>query len=154
MRFEERLKKNFDKRKDARRTELQQIVRDAFVAIFDEGGALDRYNELRRLDWATFDDDWPNRYDELTEDVIDAHIASLAELNLPLGSSSADGSLDDVRQRNRTLLLLAIERLRRLIGAWAVKDNATRQVPPAWSGAAEQLARDVMASGALDFRIF
>jgi len=35
LRFEERLKKSFDKRKDARRTELQQIVRDAFVAIFD-----------------------------------------------------------------------------------------------------------------------
>jgi len=59
LRFEERLKKSFDKRKDARRTELQQIVRDAFVAIFDAGDALDRYNELRRLDWVTFDDEWP-----------------------------------------------------------------------------------------------
>lgn len=153
LRFEERLKRNFDKRKDARRTELQQIVRDAFVAIFDEGVALDRYNELRRLDWVTFDDDWPNRYDELTEDVIDAHLASLAESNLPQGSSPADGSLDDVRQRNRTLLLLSVEHLRRLTGAWAAKDTATRAAPPAWSGAAEQLVRDVMTSGALDFRI-
>jgi len=87
------------------------------------------------------------------EDVIDARFASLAESKLPRGSSSADGSLDDVRQRNRTLLPLSVEHLRRLIGAWVAKDTVTRTTPPAWSAAAEQLVRDVMTSGALDFRV-
>ncbi|OAB13032.1 hypothetical protein AQ779_23520 [Burkholderia pseudomallei] len=153
LRFENRLIKEFDKRRAERLNELEGLVRDAFTKTFDESEPLDRYNELRRLNWASFDATWPDICDELTDSMIDARLTALVETHLPGGSSPADGRLDDVRQRNRTLLSSTVESLRRLTGAWAAKDPASRVVPPGWGSPAEQVIRDVMASGAFDFRI-
>ena len=152
LRFESRLKAQFEKRKEARRPELQQSVRDAFVDNFDQDENLSAYNENRRLDWAIFDDDWVEEFDELTDDLIDARIAKLAGDVLPESSAAGDAPLDIVRQRNRALLLPNIESLRLLTSAWVSKEEILRQLPQGWKQDVEQIAREVMSSGALDFR--
>lgn len=152
LRFEQRLRAMFEKRKEARRNELQVQVRDAFMGTFDSDGDLATYNELKRLDWATFDPDWPGLQDELTDEVIDARFTTQAARFLHSLSDSHGQALDEVRQRNRSIVLPVTERLRPIVAAWVDK-APSRLLPSAWNLASELLTRELMATGLLDFRV-
>ena len=151
LRFEARLREQFGKRLEARRGSLEQLVRDRFGAAYDGAGDFSSYNEARTLSWATFAEAWTDEFDELPDEVVDARIeeqlATLAGGVVPVPF----GPLDELRQRNRAVLLGAIERIRRVVAAWIAKD-ATRRMPPDFSLPVEQVARRVVASGVFDFR--
>jgi hypothetical protein len=152
LRFEQRLRTAFLKHKEATRNDLERKVRDAFMDIFFNGGDLSRYNELRRLDWVSFDPDWPDQLDELSDDIIDSWFARLASETLPVASAVPVLPLDDVRQQNRIVVLSEVEQLRPIVTAWVDKEQA-RHLPSAWKLTSELLTRELMGSGVLDFRV-
>lgn len=153
LRFEARLRAQFDKHKEGRRAELELRVRDAYVAAFDAGADLADYRRRRGLEDIVFDEAWADAFDTMPEAVIDAAIAT-ALATLPASATAADGPLETVRQANRAVLMAAIPALRRLVVAWADKPaQPERSAPPAWKGAQEEILRAVVGSGALDFRV-
>jgi hypothetical protein len=153
LRFEARLRSQFDKRKEARRQALEQTIRDAYVDVFDGGGELGDYIKQRGLEDLRFDESWPDTLDDLPEPVIDTAIEAFLVARLPTSSGAADGPLETVRAHNRTLLMGALAQARRVVVAWIDKQPQPKPAAsPSWLGAQEEILRAVVSSGALDFR--
>lgn len=153
LRFETQLRRTFAARVGERRSELEQRVRDSHLGAYDAGGPLAAYVTDRSLDWLTLEEAWIDERDELDNETIDARIDALFEARCaPAAGSAGLSGLEATRQHNRAAVVDAAETLRKLVLAWAAKDSATRAVPDVWRGKAEQIAREAMAAGALDFR--
>jgi hypothetical protein len=151
LRFERRLRDLFRARIEERRLELEQRVRDGFLSAFDSGQSLEHYVRLRTLDWITFEPEWIDRYDDLPVESADGQIEKACRDLLPPAGAPGE-PLEAVRQTNRATLGGAVEEVRRVVRAWVAADSAGRVLPSVWAGTAEQITRDALASGALDFR--
>jgi hypothetical protein len=151
--FEKDLRTTFAARVSERRAVLEERVRDAHLATYDAGEALADYASERKLDWLTFDEAWARDRDELDNATIDVRIEALFAARYT-SAPEVQGlvGLEATRQHNRAALVEAADRLRKLVSAWVAKDRTNRAAGPAWAGKAEQIARDAMATGALDFR--
>jgi hypothetical protein len=153
LRFDKELRRTFSGRVAERRAELEQRVRDAYLQTYDAGQPLTGYNTARALQWLTFDEAWLGKRDELDNTTIDVHIDALCATVLPVvGDDRTLSALDVIRHHNRSAVIQAADELRKLVGAWVAKDLGNRAADPAWRTNAEQIAREVMSAGALDFR--
>ena len=148
--FEARLREQYGKRKEGRRSELEQRIRDGYVDAFDAGDNLELYRRARTLDWATFDETWSDRLDGLPDETADDRIDRQLAGNLPISTGRCDETLDSVRESNRVFLVSRIETVRRLVAAWCTKRGQAIGTP--WSSTQEEVLRTAVSSGALDFR--
>jgi hypothetical protein len=148
--FEDRLREDFGSRIDERRAGLEAQVRDGHSARVAAGGALQPYREGLSLDWMIMPVQWASIYDETDDATIDAAIAEQVQARLGPGPFEAGEPLDRLRQANRQLLSASVDRLRRLMRAWAAKDPA-RTAPKIWESPADLLARAAVTSGTFDF---
>jgi hypothetical protein len=143
-----------------RRTELVQQARAGFLSAFDAGLELSQYVLARELTGLTADPAWAEEYLELSDDAIDAQIASWKE-TMPAAPVVPPwdqlGSLDERREQNRETLRRFADRFSALVPAWVGTHGKEDSVPlPALWGEAlsvkqrvVELARD---QGWLDFR--
>ncbi len=153
LRFEKQLRSTFAARLAERRGELEQKVRDAYLNDYDAKRPLTAYRVERGLDWVTIDESWIAARDELDNATIDAHIDALFAARYADSDTAAElAAIEPTRQHNRALIVESAETLRRLLLAWSAKDNTNRPVPGTWRERAEQIAREAMSTGALDFR--
>jgi hypothetical protein len=152
LRFEERLRRSFKDRIGEKQLEIQQRVRDAYFEKYDKGESLDDYMNDLGLNWISFLPEWIAFYAELPDDLIDQFVDEKIIEKLPNGGGHGGEPLETIRRRNRAELVRSANAYRRVIKAWCAKDQTSRMAPNCWSGATEQLARDAIASGYLDFR--
>lgn len=151
LRFEERLRQQFAKWVEAKRSALEQQIRDLFAGAYDRNADLAPYNEARALGWVRFDLTWTDRFADLAEDVIAARVEEQVRQLAGIGGPVTLEPVDDLRQRNRAVLQTALERFRRVVAAWAEKAPG-RQTVAELSLPVEQVARRVVAAGVFDFR--
>jgi hypothetical protein len=150
LRFDAALRRAFDDRIDEQRSSLARRVRDAHAAARLAEVKLDQYRAALTLDWVTFDETWPDEFDELDDATIDARIDLLASRALPTPTTAKGDSIDEVRQRNRATLSANLEAIRRVGAAWASKASG-RNLPSSWSAKPEALVREAIMTGAFDF---
>lgn len=150
LRFDAMLRSSFSDRIDELRPLLMQRVRDAYAASRLADVKLDLYRSALTLEWITFDESWLEEHDELGDATIDAHVEGLARKILPASTVETVASIDDLRQRNRTILAGEFEEIRHRAAAWASK-AAGRILPSSWSGKVEVLTREIIGTGAFDF---
>lgn len=148
--FSERLRRAFRDRVAERRRELEERVRDAHADAYDRGDALTAYLADLKLDWLQMPDAWGADRDDLEEAAVDAEIDRQLAARVPAGAGRGDDAVEDLRQANRADLAVALDCLRRLARAWCAKHKAA--LPAGLSAPSEQLVRQVVGSGALDFR--
>jgi len=149
LNFDDTLRRSFRARVAERRTELERVVRDAFMPTYDQRGALDGYVEDLKLEWLAVPAEWLGRYDEVSEETVDAAIdaQSLARFG---SVENAPADVEEVRQTNRATLGSALDRLRAVVRAWLAK--APDRQGPDWALPSDQLIRKAVAAGVLDFR--
>lgn len=152
LRFDAALRRSFEDRIDELRPALADRVRDAFAAARIEDIALAAYREALKLDWIMFDPAWIETQDELDDTTVDARIDTLVATTLPSHEGTAEGTVDDLRRRNRATLLGQIEAIRRVAAAWASK-AAERKLPGSWTAKSEVFVRDALATGAFEFLV-
>jgi len=153
LHFEAELRRSFTARVLERRPALEQLVRDAFLDAYDAGEPLTTYLSDRGLDWLSFDPAWVEDRAELDNATIDAHLDATAAARLTTSQNAGTLSgLEATRQHNRALIVETAETLRKLVLAWAAKDPANRSASTVWRGKAEQIARETLGTGVLDFR--
>ncbi len=148
--FADALKRSFQDRVRERRVDLERTIRDARIAEFDEDRSLAAYASDIGLDWLTMPAGWTLTRDEVGEVELDRAID--AQLSDRFGSVEASGEppVEEVRQVNRSKLILALDRVRRIVRAWAAQPG--RAVPSDWTLPSDQIVRKAVISGALDFR--
>ena len=148
LRFENELRRTFAARVAERRSELEQRVRNAFLADYDAGRLLTAYIAERTLEWVTIDEAWIEFRDELDNATIDAHIDALFAARYTRSDEASElAAIEATRQHNRAVIVEAAETLRKVILAWAAKDSANRPISATWRGKAEQIAREAMTTG-------
>lgn len=153
LNFEVRIRESFATRVAERRSELEQRVRDAFLDDFDGQKDLSKYAVERQLGWLDIEDDWVIQFDTLETQLIDQHFDG--QFKARYGEQIAHPdlvSIETTRQYNRTKLVESGEMLRKLVSAWHAKNTHRGNMSEAWRGTVEHIARDVMTSGAMDFR--
>ncbi|MGR9161916.1 ATP-binding protein [Rhizobium leguminosarum] len=153
--FERQIRERFAARVSERRIELEQQVRNAFLGDFDANKELTTYAEERKLAWLDIDEAWISDRDTIDDVTIDDRcdqtlVARFGSISVPHGLVGIEAT----RQYNRTRLIEAGEMLRKLVSAWYQKDPARGALPNVWRTSIEQIARDAMSTGALDFRTF
>jgi hypothetical protein len=153
LRFEERLKRSFKDRIDENRSDIQQRIRDAYFDNYDNCQALDTYIIDLTIDWITFPQEWVDLYAELSDQVIDTFVNEKISDRLPSSASEGGESLEAIRRKNRAELVRSADAYRRVVRAWCAKDQDARIIPKCWLETTEQLAREAVASGYLDFRM-
>ncbi|MET2830887.1 ATP-binding protein [Mesorhizobium shangrilense] len=153
LNFEGRIRDGFASRIAERRNALEQRVRDAFLKDFDDQKDLSRYAEERRLSWLDIDMGWITARDTLENQLIDDYCNDQFDKRYGQQIDRDDlVSIETTRQYNRTKLVESGEMLRKLVSAWHAKNPQRGTMPDAWRGNVEQIARDAMATGAMDFR--
>ncbi len=153
LNFEKRIRDSFAARVAERRNTLEQRVRDAFLKDFDDQKSLSQYAEERQLSWLVIDIGWIADRDTLENQLIDDHCDDQFSNRYGAQTTHADlVSIEITRQYNRTKLVESGEMLRKLVSAWHAKNPQRGAISDAWRGSVEQIARDAMATGAMDFR--
>jgi hypothetical protein len=148
--FADALKRAFQDRVRERRVELEGRIRDARLEDFDAERSLAAYVSDASLDWLTVPQEWAATRDEVGEQELDLAIDGQLAGRFGTVSPSREPPVEDVRQANRSTLISALERIRRIVRAWIGKQG--RILPPEWDLPSDQIVRKVVASGALDFR--
>jgi hypothetical protein len=153
--FERQIRERFAARVSERRSELEQRVRDAFLGDFDANKELTIYAEERKLAWLDIDEAWLSDRDAIDDVTIDERCDQMLVARFgPISVPDDLLGIEATRQYNRTKLIEAGEILRKLVSAWYQKDLARGALPNVWRTSIEQISRDAMSTGALDFRTF
>ena len=153
LRFEEQLRRSFKDRISERQSQIQQQIRDAYFEIYDRGESLDDYVNDLTLSWISFSPEWIDLYADLSDDLIDQFVDQKISEKVPNTQGQGGEPLEAIRRRNRAELVGSANEYRRVLKAWCAKDQISRVAANCWSETTEQLAREAIASGHLDFRI-
>ena len=143
------LRTQFAKWLEANRVFLEERVRDRHADAYASGGSLEPYLKAKTLDWATFDEKWPARYDDLSDAVVEARIDELlvdAEGDAP---EEPGPPLDEMRRQNHATLTDGLDRIARIVSVWIAR-NAPMS-PATQLAQRDQVGRTALASGAMDF---
>lgn len=148
--FDETLRRSFLARVAERRTELERVVRDAFLPTYDARRPLGAYVDDLKLGWLAAPAEWSGQFDEVSEETVDAAIDAQCRSRFGPGSDTVLADVEEVRQANRATLGSALDRLRAVVRAWLAK--APAEQGPDWALPSDQLMRKAVAAGVLDFR--
>jgi hypothetical protein len=148
--FADALRRAFQDRVRERRVELEGRIRDARLGDFDAERSLASYVADVSLDWLVVPPEWATTRDEVGEDELDLAIDGQLVKRFGAIPPSEEPPVEDVRQANRSTLISALERIRRIVRAWSGKPGRTLSAE--WELPSDQIVRKVVASGALDFR--
>ncbi len=132
---------------------IRARLRRAFLPTWQAAEPLDKYVNLRTLEFIQFDSQWPIQVEELDR----ARIVTYAELTVEARLGPDDPSvhlesLDVVVAANRKQVTLRHADLMNLIRAWCRKHSAQQPVGAGVSDA-QQLVRALDQAGLLDFEV-
>ena len=133
------------------RSDLVDRVRRRYIDTFRNGGNLAQYFEHKKLNFVTFDPEWPLTVEELTKPFVEDHI--LNEADRALGQDSKGIELPDicrVTSENQKMALSAHARITSLVCAWC--RSKSRELPDMMNPADSQpLVSALLQAGLFDF---
>lgn len=112
---EDQLKREFLAWKNELRDDLQERLRRHFVAQWRAGGALQRYAELRSLEFIDFDSGWVETEETLTRERVLARAQTILESRLGSDPGGELPNLTALRLRNRKAVMALAERARPIL---------------------------------------
>ncbi|ADJ47550.1 hypothetical protein AMES_5725 [Amycolatopsis mediterranei S699] len=144
-------RQQFDAYLQRHRPELQDQLRDRFVARFRRGEPLDEYLRLRDLPGLEPDSTWLDTYWHLPDHVVQARLDLwLASVGEPLAGKDRLPPVDELRDRGRRAVMRTLERARIVIEAWLQRNTAGTGARPAEiAGTLEKMVQ----TGFLDFEV-